>query len=62
MMIKDANTQKAWLSASATFWMSLLVSSFVVNCLPLQASADEVQGKDAIAKVPQSVPSVETPS
>ena len=61
-MIKDANTQKAWLSASATFWMSLLVSSFVVNCLPLQASADEVQGKDAIAKVPQSVPSVETPS
>jgi hypothetical protein len=48
-MIKDANTQKAWLSASATFWMSLLVSSVMVHGLALQARADEVPGKEAIA-------------
>src|SRR5919202_1162290 len=38
-MIKDATTWKAGLSAPATFWASLLVSSAVVNCLPLQAAA-----------------------
>jgi hypothetical protein len=58
MMMKDANTQKAWLSASARFWMSLLVSSVIVQGLPLQASADEVSGKDAIAKVPAPESSV----
>jgi hypothetical protein len=60
-MIKDANTQKAWLSASATFWMSLLVSSVMVHGLALQARADEVPGKEAIAKIPPSPASVETP-
>ncbi len=60
-MIKDANTQKAWLSASATFWMSLLVSSVMVYGLALQARADEVPGKEAIAKIPPSPASVETP-
>jgi hypothetical protein len=60
-MIKDANTQKAWLSASATFWMSLLVSSVMVHGLALQARADEVPGKEAIAKIPPSPASVEAP-
>jgi hypothetical protein len=60
-MIKDANTQKAWLSASATFWMSLLVSSVMVHGLALQARADEVSGKEAIAKIPPSPASVEAP-
>src|ERR687886_1988137 len=61
MMVKDAITQKAWLSASVTFWMSLLVSSVIVHC-PLQARADQVPGKEAIAKVPPSAPSVEAPT
>src|SRR6476469_1391387 len=56
-MMKDANIQKALLSASARFWMSLLVSSVVVNSLPLQARADQVAGKDAIAPVSQASPS-----
>ena len=38
-MIKDATTRKACPLAPATFWASLLVSSAVVNCLPLQAAA-----------------------
>lgn len=58
--MKDANTQKAWLSASATFWMSLWVSSVVVNGLPLQARADEIQGKEAIAAASQPVSLIET--
>jgi hypothetical protein len=57
MMMKDVNTQKAWLSASARFWMSLLISSVVVNGLPLQVRAEEVHGKEAIAPVSQPSPS-----
>ena len=59
-MIKDANIQKAWLSVSATFWMSLLVSSVIVHGLPLQARADQAPRKKAIAPVSQPSPSVET--
>lgn len=60
--MKDANTQKAWLSASARFWMSLLVSSVMVYGLPLQATANQVPSKEAIAKVPPSPLSLEAPA
>ena len=65
-MVKVATTWKTLLKAPATFWVSLFVSSAVVNCLSLQANAsgiallhaDEVHGK-AISAVPQEAASVE---
>ncbi len=59
-MVKDATTQKAWLIAPVTFWVSLLVSTTVSNCLPLQTIAAETQ--NAIASVPQQASSVEVPA
>ncbi len=74
-MVKDATTRKAWLSAPASFWASLLVSSAVVNCLPLQAApypsgtppakgiapphVHEVPDPIATSSVPQAAASVE---
>ncbi|HEY9905434.1 MAG TPA: iron uptake porin [Candidatus Sericytochromatia bacterium] len=41
-MVKNATTWKAGVTAPAKFCISLLVSSAVVNCLPLAAIASEV--------------------
>ncbi|HEY9820602.1 MAG TPA: iron uptake porin [Candidatus Sericytochromatia bacterium] len=41
-MVKNATTWQAGLTAPATFWASLFVSTAVANCLPLQAIASEV--------------------
>ncbi len=57
-MVKDATTRKAWLTAPRTLWVSLLVSSAVVNGLPLEALADEVPGTVGISSVPQETASV----
>ena len=59
-MVKDATTQKAWFIAPVTFWVSLLVSTSVSNCLPLPTIAAETQ--NAIASVPQQASSVEVPA
>jgi hypothetical protein len=76
MTVKDATTWQAWLTSPAAFWVSLLVSSAIVNCLPLQAiasgvaplqygkdyaqNADTVQGAVTLSSPPAS--SVETPT
>lgn len=75
MTVKDATTWQAWLTAPAAFWVSLFVSSAIVNCLPLQAiasiapvdsgknytqNADTVQGAVAISTPPAA--SVKTPT
>ena len=57
-MVKDATTRKAWLTAPRTLGISLLVSSAVVNGLPLEALADEVPGTVGISSVPQETASV----
>src|SRR4028118_2098909 len=41
-MVKNATTWQAGLTAPATFWASLFVSTAVANCLALQAIASEV--------------------
>jgi hypothetical protein len=52
-MVKDATTRKAWLTAPRTLGVSLLVSSAVVNGLPLEALADEVPGTVGVSLIPQ---------
>ncbi len=48
-MVKIATTYKRLLNSPATFWMSLLISSTVVNSVSLQAFANEInQVQDAI--------------
>jgi hypothetical protein len=42
MTVKDATTWQGWLTAPATFWVSLLVSNAIFNGLPLQAIASSV--------------------
>ncbi len=59
-MVKDATSQKTWLIAPVNFWVSLLVSTTVSNCLPLPTIAAET--KNAIASVPQQASSVEIPA
>lgn len=76
MTVKDATTWQAWLTSPAAFWVSLFVSSAIVNCLPLQAiasgvaplqygkdyaqNAGTVQGAVKLSSPPAS--SVETPT
>ena len=57
-MVKDATTRKAWLTAPRTLGVSLLVSSAVVNGLPLEALADEVPGTVGVSSLPQKMASV----
>src|SRR4028118_1180396 len=61
-MVKNATTWQAGLTAPATFWASLFVSTAVANCLALQAiasevtslRANEVQNTVASASAPQA--------
>lgn len=58
-MVKVVTTWKTLLKAPAMFWVSLFISSTVVNCVSLRAIADEVPGDVAISAVPQKASPVE---
>ncbi len=59
-MVKVATTRKAASKSPVTFWLSLLVSSALVNCLPLKAIADQVQGTVALSTSSQEAATVKT--